>query len=402
MKMNEELLIFLGILLFWASLYVIHRAIGDKFKKEISIGPFYLYVKTSKLNRLFEDFSKRNSQKISKILSIGVGTCVIAMVYAIYILSAGVYNLITLRGAPAVMPILPGITVSIETFMKMIPAITIVVLLHELFHKIAFHIGKLRIKSIGFGIFLMFPFAFVEPDEEKFKKSGHFFKMKALAAGSFINLITAAILAPPVVYPPIYDGCIQLLYGPPAGLIVVGIEKNSPIDNFTHIKVGDIIVKIDSSRIRTIRDLDELDLPPKKNITISYYRAEDLAKGELIERSEWLITESDPLNKSRGVIGILSYSHRLYPLMTYYPPRISGLSFYLPKILFEVLFWAFMLSFSVGIFNMLPIYPLDGYEFLKSLLEALKLDEELRRTALYGISGVSLFLLMMNLLAALW
>jgi membrane-associated protease RseP (regulator of RpoE activity) len=85
----------------------------------------------------------------------------------------------------------------------------------------------------------------------------------------------------------------------------------------------------------------------------------------------------------------------------YYPPKIDGLSPYLPNVLIEVIFWIFFLSLNIALVNMLPIYLLDGYGFLDSLLEQLRIEGTKKKAIMYSLTAISLTLLVLNLTANL-
>ena len=400
MLVNEQLgilgLIFIIWLLIYCFILIRKRDLGEKVK----VGPLYFYLRSERMVEVFSKFSQKHERQIRFFLTIGTIVCFLLMIAAIYILLDGVLRIIVVKEkVPAVVPVIPGITISFETFLKIIPAIVIVLFPHEYAHKIAFDIFKLRVKSIGAGMAIVFPFAFVEPDEEKFKKSKSTARLRILAAGSFINLLTTLIFLPPVMSPQLYSQALSPYYEGPNGILVVGIAENSPLDRYTNIKVGDVIIRVNNVPIRTIDDYIALKLEPNVNVTICYIKSEDLLKEHPEVHCETLVTDPHPLDPSRGIIGILV--RRPWPLMTFYRPKISILPLTLPQVLYEIINWCFILAFSVALFNMLPIPPLDGYPYLEALMEFLGIEEKRRKMLLQGISGFAFILLAFNLIIAL-
>ncbi len=100
-------------------------------------------------------------------------------------------DILTIPNAPAgVMLIIPGITVPWHWIIALIIAIAV----HEIAHGILSKVEGLEIKTSG-GILLGFlPIgAFVEPDEEKFKKIAIMKKQRILVAGTATNFATALL-----------------------------------------------------------------------------------------------------------------------------------------------------------------------------------------------------------------
>lgn len=78
-------------------------------------------------------------------------------------------------------------------FWYWIIAIGLLALVHEGFHGIMSARERVRIKSLGWGLLLVIPLAFVEPDEKQLEKKGRWPQLRVFAAGSFANFITAAV-----------------------------------------------------------------------------------------------------------------------------------------------------------------------------------------------------------------
>lgn len=77
-------------------------------------------------------------------------------------------------------------------FWYWIIAIGLLALVHESFHGIMAAREKVRIKSIGWGLLVAIPLAFVEPDEKQLERKGDWPQLRVFAAGSFANFILAA------------------------------------------------------------------------------------------------------------------------------------------------------------------------------------------------------------------
>ncbi|MEM4339986.1 MAG: site-2 protease family protein, partial [Candidatus Nitrosocaldus sp.] len=69
-----------------------------------------------------------------------------------------------------------------------------------------------------------------------------------------------------------------------------------------------------------------------------------------------------------------------------------------PHEVFMFLLWLWMLSFFIGIFNMLPMIPLDGEKYVSSMLENRVSARSLKATRI-GINALGFGLLGANIIA---
>ena len=88
--------------------------------------------------------------------------------------------------------VLPGV-IGIPFLYFIIP-LAILVIVHEGFHGIMAAMERVKIKSLGWGLLIILPLAFVEPDEEQLSRKPALSQLRVFAAGSFANFITAGIV----------------------------------------------------------------------------------------------------------------------------------------------------------------------------------------------------------------
>ena len=128
------------------------------------------------------------------IFTIGaIIACLVAVIGLYSLADSLIKSVVTKSVEPTVAVIIPGVTVPSNLFLIMLPAIIIVLISHELAHKLAAHTYGLKVKSVGLAFFLFIPGAFVEPDEKEFNKSKPSVRMKILAAGSAANLLVGLL-----------------------------------------------------------------------------------------------------------------------------------------------------------------------------------------------------------------
>jgi len=76
-------------------------------------------------------------------------------------------------------------------FWYWIISIAVLVIVHEGMHGVMASREKVRIKSLGWGLLAVIPLAFVEPDEKQLKKERPWKQLRVFAAGSFANYVVA-------------------------------------------------------------------------------------------------------------------------------------------------------------------------------------------------------------------
>ncbi len=149
-------------------------------------------AKTTRLNRFINKLACRFPRFWRVLWTIGIGFGFGAMIFGMIWLSLNLYALIT---APqlenAVVPFIPGVTVTGTVLLYMILPIAIIAFCHEIAHGIASRIGGVRVKSSGMLALIFFFGAFVELDDQQVAKKKRLARQRIYAAGSFINLIIA-------------------------------------------------------------------------------------------------------------------------------------------------------------------------------------------------------------------
>jgi len=221
-------------------------------------------------------------------------------------------------------------------------AIVVLMLVHEGSHGIMALRDKVKIKSIGWGVFIVIPLAFVEIDEKHLEKKGKWAQLRVYGAGSFANFVTAfvCLIIMISVFTPLYQ---------PAGVRFTGLMEGYPAEK---VNLTGIIVGIDDYQIQTVEDLNAALIEAGVGKEISVYTN---VSGDINEFR--LTTVKDPDKGSeKGFIGIAfagsPNARMLKPEASY----LEGLI-----VFFEGMFyWLFLINFGVGAFNLLPIRGLDG------------------------------------------
>lgn len=361
---------------------IILAIIVYKDRKKIEF-KYILLMRRTKRFRTFIDKIAKISPRFWKAFStLGVLVAFYFMIQGVYILSIVSYDVLTgvidKPGFQFVLPT-PGTTAVSGPGYILIPfwfwVITIAVILipHELFHGIIARAEKIRLRSVGLLLLAVLPGAFVEPDEKQLlKKSGLITKLRVFAAGSFANFIVAMIiflLTSLLVWP--------LAVGP--GVTILEVNESSPVDT-VGLEPGMILTEING-----------------KNITTSYqeyisgqgYFAEEVG----FVTPNQTVTLSTEENSYNVTILFDESTNKSYTGMVYLPVFKVNEEFFV-GVTMPLLTMLWLFSFAVGLFNILPIYPLDGGQIVKAITDkfAKRRSQQITRMITYLMLLILIFI----------
>jgi membrane-associated protease RseP (regulator of RpoE activity) len=339
--MTPETWFLLGIIAFWTLLYAISR-IFHLEKHGLEVRPAYFMFRSKLMKNVLERISQSRQVFWKTLANIGIVIAFGIMIFCIYFLANNLLSFsIPVGEASPVVPILPGITLSLNWLPYFFAALTIIVITHEFAHGIAARIEKIPIKSAGIMAALVFFGGFVEPDGEKMEKASKFSKLRIIAAGSSTNFVTYLLVTLLLIG----------LFVPSSGILIQGVTENGPAAK-AGIQQWDVVYAINGTPVLTVDDFPQYMLNhtimPGQNLTFSTYRG------------------NIPITAGTNPSGNLSFG---ISGSNYYPLRILEIS---PMVTFNVhtfLYWFLLISGSVAILNMLPLYPFDGEKFVYYSLE---------------------------------
>lgn len=280
----------------------------------------------------FNDVIQRLGAKFRKYLLIYGSLSVVAgaflAAYGTYMLHVNAWLLaVGATGAAPTHPIIPGVTVGFEALPYLALAFLATLIPHELTHGLVLAAENLRVKSAGVMLFLMLPGGFVELDEERLAKAKLLTKLRVFASGSFTNLIVGLIIV-----------LISSLILVPGGVMVKKVVPETPAAET--LKPGDVIVMMNNTSIKHFDDLVRFlaGTRPGNTVILKVKRG-----GETL--NVVITLARHPVNSSRGFIGAY--------FDNYFPNDPSG-------VLTRVIWWLLVVTISISVINILPIYPLDG------------------------------------------
>jgi len=233
--LQDWLIILISFIIFWGFLYLIGKIIKNK---KITIYPFVLIAKTG---IGMEPIKSKNRAKILSIFGyISLAISIGLMVYFYYIVISTFiarYFVPNSSQTAGFVPLIPGITISLDQLIYFLLAIGIAVVSHELFHALIARAEGIPIKDAGFFLLAFIPAAFVEPDDNKMKSAPFKSRLKVYSAGVTINLILGIIFLLLFVYiaPKLIDG-----------VSLVSVLSNSPA-SLANLKPGMIIISVNGT-----------------------------------------------------------------------------------------------------------------------------------------------------------
>ncbi|PXF28141.1 MAG: peptidase [Thaumarchaeota archaeon] len=255
--------------------------------------------------------------------------------------------------------LIPGVTLTsapaIAYFLLSIP---IVLVIHEGAHGIVASLEKIKIKTGGFVVFIALFAGFVEPDEEEFDKAKKISKLRVIGAGATANVIFAFALGALLLTNPIFalvlpEPLVEWFYDAPDGVLVISIIPDSGAEK-AGLQSGDLITAINGVIIITPLDFQKIDLKPGETVTVTVQR-----NGQQLQLPVEIMPSPDDPN--RGLVGIMRDNALSYkPVYNFieWDPQVS-----------MFLLWLWMISFFIGIINMLPLPILDGGKFIYTIIE---------------------------------
>lgn len=305
----------------------------------------------------FKNFIKRMANLSPKFwkwfMNIGIVISYIAMIYITWTLVSSLSSMLETPSVSLVIPgvEMPGSSIYVPLGYGLI-ALATVLIVHEFSHGILAIVEKINVKSVGLMLFAILLGAFMEPDEEEMKEAKKSSKLRIYAAGSMAN-ITLAVMALLIV-------SAVGSYVIPSTFEEDGIEVGRLVGDSPASKVlkeGMIIESIDNHKVHDSNSYVNAvnNLKPGQNITIGTN-----------EGDYSIILDKNPNNESKGYMGIQAAKH--------YELNDGVASIYgdtLPWIWFGVLElfqWICILNLGIGLFNLLPLKPLDGGHMFETLL----------------------------------
>ena len=365
--------------------FIIIWVVALTFKNKLTTHGFeidfpIIMWRTERLRGFIKRISDLSPRFWKYFMTLGVFVSFVAMIYITWLM---VSSLETITTTPSVSIIIPGVempgsSIFIPLWYGLL-ALASVLIVHEFSHGILASSEKISIKSIGLLLFAVIPGAFVEPDEDELNSSKKLSQLRVYAAGSIANMSLAVVAL--VIF------LVISSYAIPANFTEDGIEisrvvGDSPASEY--LKEGMIITSIDNHNIT--------DSNSYLNIIGSFKPGDNVSVGT--DQGTYVLTlDKNPNNESVGFFGIQASKHFVLKNNSFGP---------LPWIYFtllELFQWVFTLNLGIGLFNLLPMKPLDGGKMLEVLL-SYKLPEHQYKPLVNSLSIIMALIIIFSLIAS--
>jgi len=330
--------------------------------------PFlYFTMYRTKLGlKLMDRMSEKHPKFLKYLAYSGVVIGFFGMAAMSFLLIQNFYNLVTKPAAVSgVMMVLPFQVKGAfyVPFFYWIISIFLLALVHEFSHGVIARLYKIKIKSSGIAflniIIPIIPAAFVEPDEEELKKRPKMQQLSVFAAGPFSNLIFAFVVLAIMgfVMAPISNALFSN-----NGVLVTGFTPGNETfpAEIAGITENELIIGIDNMPINTVENFTEImqNKPSGESIVITTN----------ITNYNITLAES-PDNESRGYLGIyLTQNQEIKENVLQKYGKI------LPDVFVwfvGLFYWLYVLNIGIGLFNLVPLGPIDGGRMLQLAMHRL-------------------------------
>ena len=347
------------VLIAWVVILIAAKSLKLE-KHGFELKAYSLTYKNTQVQSVLSKILTRTRRGIRVFADVSVVAGFLMMGFAFWFLLNNLSNFFVEPTEFAELTVLiPGVTLTsapaIAFFLLCIP---IVLVIHEGAHGIVASLEKIKIKTGGFVVFIALFAGFVEPDEEEFDKAKKISKLRVIGAGATANVIFAFALGALLLTNPIFalvlpEPLVEWFYDAPDGVLVISIIPDSGAEK-AGLQSGDLITAINGVIIITPLDFQKIDLKPGETVTVTVQR-----NGQQLQLPVEIMPSPDDPN--RGLVGIMRDNALSYkPVYNFieWDPQVS-----------MFLLWLWMISFFIGIINMLPLPILDGGKFIYTIIE---------------------------------
>jgi len=321
--------------------------------------------------------------------------------------------------APQNIFLIPGINEYVPSTVAVWFAFVLTIAIHEWGHGILCRVENITVRSMG-ALVAVIPIGFfVEPDEQELEKSRGMPKIRMFGAGITNNIVVGTICFVALI----------LLFGmvvPTGNPVIAGVYKNYSAWG-AGVPAPSVITAVNGIPVASRDDVSRIlnATRPGDQVTLSLDAGGEVRDYALV-LSEWPeelglhhsgfmgISYYDGAAIKEGVRESLSFPGLIRFLTIPFDPTAAGqalrvLAFETPETRFyeepfpgfwglvHVLFWCAWININVGIFNAIPMVPLDGGYILKEGVERLFERWGLSKYAIPVVSLVSSVMVVMLL-----
>ncbi|HVP94163.1 MAG TPA: site-2 protease family protein [Methanoregulaceae archaeon] len=370
----------------------------------------------------FFDWFTRMSTVLRIYGTIGVIVVVIVSVLITFLLFFALQYTLILQPEPTGIYeprnilLLPGINEYVPSTFAVWFAFVLTIAIHEFGHGILCRVEQIKVRGIGVLIAVIPIGFFVEPDEEELNKSKGMPKMRMFGAGIMNNLVVGAICF-------IFLILVMGMAVPTTAPVIHGIYQNYSAE-LAGVPQDSLIIAVNGIHVSTRDDVSNLLNATRPGDTIILSVEKDQAvKDYSLVLTPW---PEELGNHSSGFMGIVYYdgtqvigavrnmvspigflrlisvpfdmtgSGQYLRILAFETPDISYYAVPYPAVfwgLVHLLFWCGWININVGIFNAIPMVPLDGGYIVKEGVERLLSGRKAEKYSIHVTSFISTLML---------
>ena len=373
------------VLIAWVVILIVAKSLKLE-KHGFTIKAYSLTYKNSQVQSVLSKMLTRTRRGIRVFADVSVIAGFLMMGFAFWFLISNISNFFVEPTEFAELTVLiPGVTLtSASAILYFLLSIPIVLVVHEGAHGIVASLEKIRIKTGGFAIFIALFAGFVEPDEKEFDNAKKISRLRVIGAGATSNVIFAFALGAILLTNPLFalilpEPFLEWFYDEPDGVLILSIIEGSGAEK-AGLQKDDVITGIEGVPIITPLDFQKVDLKPGETVTVTVNR-----DGQQLEFPVEIMPSPDDPDK--GLVGIMRDNAFYKPVYNFieWDPQVS-----------MFLLWLWMISFFIGIINMLPLPILDGGKFIYTIIEK-KASEAKINAIMFSIYGVTFAIFGLNI-----
>jgi membrane-associated protease RseP (regulator of RpoE activity) len=293
--------------------------------------------------------------------------------------------------APQNILLIPGLNEYIPSTFAVWLAFVLAIAIHEFGHGILSRVEKIRVRSMGALLFVIPIGFFVEPDEEELNQARGMKKIRIFGAGITNNIVFGVACFVIMIL-------LMGLVVPATGPVIGGIYKNYSADQ-AGIPPYSVIRAVNGIPVQTPAEVSYLlnATRPGDPLTLTVLH-DNQVKDYTLNLSSW---PEGAAGRTSGFMGIAYYdsalvldtiSQSISPVgflrFLIIPFDIAGMAnplrilalqtqetqFYIIPFagfwgIIHFLFWSGWINLSVGVFNAIPMVPLDGGYILKEWVD---------------------------------
>jgi membrane-associated protease RseP (regulator of RpoE activity) len=311
--------------------------------------------------------------------------------------------------------LLPGINEYVPSTLAVWLAFIITIAVHEFGHGILCRVENIKVKTMG-ALIAVIPIGFfVEPDEEELDKTKGMAKVRMFGAGITNNLVVGFSCFFLLI---LFMGLVTPFSQP----VIHGVYKDYPAAS-AGIPPGSIVTAVNGVPVNSRADVSSILNTTKPGNTLTLTVDKDkIVKDYPLTLSAW---PGDIPDRTSGFMGVeyydgaavMSVIHGMLSPIGFFQFLIvpfandSGvqllriLAFETPETIYyqipfegfwgvvNLLFWCAWININVGIFNAIPMIPLDGGYIFKEGVDRLLDRRGLLKYSSYVTSAVSYLML---------